>query len=58
MTDAKTSAGDAYVTALEKAAAALRQVLLTLEGAPGVSPYTAAAVTDAKKALAKLDEQG
>lgn len=49
------SAGDAYITHLEGAAAALRQLLLTLDGAPGVSPYTAGAIAGGKKALADLD---
>ena len=56
VTDEKKPAGDVYVAGLEKAVAALRHLLVTLEGAPGTSPYTAEAAGKAKAALAKLDE--
>jgi hypothetical protein len=52
----KPAAGDVYLANLEAAAKALRHLILTLEGAPGISPYTAAAVTEGKKTLAVLDE--
>jgi hypothetical protein len=56
MTEAKKAdAGDVYMVGLEDAVAKLRHLIVTLEGAPGTSPYTAAAVADAKKSLAALD---
>jgi hypothetical protein len=52
----KAAAGDAYIANLEAAVAALRHLLVTLNGAPGTSPYTAAAVVKGSEALARLDE--
>jgi hypothetical protein len=49
-------AGDVYIANLEKAVAALRHLIVTLDGAPGTSPYTATAVVKGKEALVKLDE--
>lgn len=64
MTDEKTpaaekktaAAGDAYISNLEAAVKALRHLIVTLDGAPGTSPYTASAVVTAKGKLAALDE--
>jgi hypothetical protein len=61
MTDEKTAApakkaGDVYTESLEAAVAALRHLLVTLDGAPGNSPYTNAAIVKGNEALAALDK--